>query len=402
MVSQQNFGHKKKLGLYLGIKPYGGGMFQYAQSILEALSELSSFYDIAIAYDKRDENWRPILERFNLNGIVLCNARLGTVLIEAFTVLRLPVPISRYLGEKCNPLIKELLDLDCDLWIFPSQDSLTFQIPSEVIGTIHDLMHRYEPNFPEVGGFMRYRVREYRLKNIAKYSSRVLVDSNVGKTHVADSFAISKRFIYVLPYIAPSYLKDTFERPNFDSHYELPKKFVFYPAQFWAHKNHIRLLEAVDLVSKAEPDIHIVFSGGGKYGFKKIKEKINSLRLNNLVTVVGYIPETDMSGFYRRARALVMPTFFGPTNIPPLEAMLMGCPVLVSDIYGMREQCGDAAIYFDPKSVNGIADSISRIWNDDHLNRELIQKGMKKSLSNSQKCFNNAFKNIIFSCLKDR
>lgn len=45
-----------------------------------------------------------------------------------------------------------------------------------------------------------------------------------------------------------------------------------------------------------------------------------------------------MPEFYRRARRMVMPTYFGPTNIPPLEANALGCPVAVSKVYGMPEQ----------------------------------------------------------------
>ena len=82
-----------------------------------------------------------------------------------------------------------------------------------------------------------------------------------------------------------------------------------------------------------------------------------------------------MPEFYRRARAMVMPTFFGPTNIPPLEAFALGCPVAVSNIYGIPEQVGDAALLFDPNSVEEIADCIERLWQDDALCASLISKG---------------------------
>ena len=399
-MNQSAHGHKKKIGLYLGVKPHSGGMFQYSQSILEALSELNDLYDVVIVYDKRDKNWRPILSRFKLSGITLDNANFWRLIIEAFTVFRVPAKIARYLGKRFNPLLREILAINCDLWIFPSQDSLTYQVAMPTIGTIHDLMHRYESDFPEVGGFFRRKAREHRLKNIAKFCSGILVDSNVGKTHVLESYGTSEHNIHVLPYVYPGYLTDTFERLDFDSYYQLPAKFLFYPAQFWEHKNHFRLLEAIKLVSKRIPDVKIVFSGGVQYGFKKIKEKINSLGLNSIVMIIGHIPDSEMSGFYRRARALVMPTFFGPTNIPPLEAMLIGCPVLVSGIYGMKEQCRDAAIYFDPKSVDDIATAILRIWSDDQLAKKLKSIGFDVSALNNQKIFNQTLSKIININLK--
>ena len=53
------------------------------------------------------------------------------------------------------------------------------------------------------------------------------------------------------------------------------------------------------------------------------------------------------------AHARIYPTFFGPTNPPP-GGVCIGCPVAVSDIYGMREQVGDAALLFDQRSVDGV------------------------------------------------
>ena len=98
---------------------------------------------------------------------------------------------------------------------------------------------------------------------------------------------------------------------------------------------------------------------------------MDQLGLAENVHFLGYVPEAHMPGLYRRARALVMPTFFGPTNIPPWEAIALGCPVAVSDIDGMRDQMGDAALFFDPTSVPEMAQVMERLWRDDALCREL-------------------------------
>ncbi|PYS54816.1 MAG: glycosyltransferase family 1 protein, partial [Acidobacteria bacterium] len=72
---------------------------------------------------------------------------------------------------------------------------------------------------------------------------------------------------------------------------------------------------------------------------------------------------------------LVMPTFFGPTNIPILEAWAFGCPVITSDIRGVREQAGDAALLADPRSPEMIAEAIREIWTDPGLCEALAQRG---------------------------
>ena len=100
--------------------------------------------------------------------------------------------------------------------------------------------------------------------------------------------------------------------------------------------------------------------------------------LENDVHYLGYLPDEDMSAIYAEAAGLVMPTFFGPTNIPVLEAWAFGCPVLTSDIRGVREQVGRAGILVDPRSVAAIANGIYRLWTDDALAGRLAELGRRR------------------------
>src|SRR5262245_45175572 len=102
------------------------------------------------------------------------------------------------------------------------------------------------------------------------------------------------------------------------------------------------------------------------------------LGLQDNLQYLGYVADEDMSGLYAEAAALVMPTFFGPTNIPILEAWAFGCPVLTSDTRGIREQVQDAAILVNPRSVEAIADGIYRIWTDENLGRMLEERGRQR------------------------
>lgn len=387
----------RRIGLYLGVAPTAGGMFQYAQSVVEALSHLNATrYRITIAYG--DTDWAPILARFSLAGHALHHAHRGRQIADAAMALRLPVGLIRMLSPLVNPLVRELHALNCDTWIFPAQESLTYQIPGvRTIGTIHDLMHRYEPDFPEVSARFRYGIREHRFRNIACHSDAVLVDSEVGRDQVVESYVVPRERIWPLPYVAPSYLRDTTPRIDFDMHYGLPVRFLFYPAQFWSHKNHLRLLEAIAIVANDHPDIALVLSGGKRHNFEQVQAQAKALRLEAKVFFVGYVPDADLAGFYKRARALIMPTFFGPTNIPPLEALALGCPAIVSDIYGMQEQSGDSALYFNPKCPEEMAAQITRVWTDDVLVASMSHRGIERSRHQGQSQFNNRTTQIIES-----
>ena len=89
----------------------------------------------------------------------------------------------------------------------------------------------------------------------------------------------------------------------------------------------------------------------------------------------GYVPAEDLPALYAEAVALVMPTLFGPTNIPILEAWALDCPVITSDVRGVREQAGDAAILVDLASPEAIAEAIRRVWLEEETRAEFARPG---------------------------
>jgi glycosyltransferase involved in cell wall biosynthesis len=385
------------IGLYLGVLPSAGGMFQYGQCILEALAELQGVgYGLVVAYG--DQSWHPILKRSTAPHVQLKNWKLGERIASYLMAAHLPSKMTLALSAYINPLIAEMAALKCDLWVFPAQDALSWQVEGKTISTIHDLMHRYERRFPEAGSWLRYVIREHRFRNLAKCSA-ILVDSETGRQQVCESYGTPGSRIFVLPYIAPKHILSGSERADFEQHYPLPKKYFFYPAQFWPHKNHLRLLEAFAGARQNCPDLALVLSGGRKHDFPKVKARVQELGLERVVHFLGYVPNADLAGIYRRARGLIMPTFFGPTNIPPLEAMACACPVMVSDIYGMREQCGDAALYFDPASADQIRDAMESLWKDDALYDRLAVNGRKRAAIWGQCEFNSGLSKIVSEIL---
>lgn len=90
-----------------------------------------------------------------------------------------------------------------------------------------------------------------------------------------------------------------------------------------------------------------------------------------------------------------MPTFFGPINIPQLEAFALGCPVITSNIYGIPEQVGDAALLVDPKNPEDIAEKIGKVWTDKKLGNSLIEKGYAQDKIHSIGNFIVQLQNIV-------
>jgi glycosyltransferase involved in cell wall biosynthesis len=278
--------------------------------------------------------------------------------------------------------MRALVAEGCDLWICPNHDRYSFRADIPALGTVHDLMHRYEPSYAEVSANGEYAAREFHFSETCRWSKGILVDSAVGKQQVEESYGVPSRKIFVLPYIAPRYIydHDSAADNGLAERYSLPPKYFFYPAQFYTHKNHRALIAALARMRDAYPDVRLVLVGlEERNGFEAVQKMVREHRLDDNVVFLGYVPDEDMPGLYRRARALVMPTFFGPTNIPPLEAFAMRCPVATSRIYGIPDQVGDAALLFDPHSVDEIHDCLVRLWTDDALCASLVEKGRRRA-----------------------
>lgn len=89
----------------------------------------------------------------------------------------------------------------------------------------------------------------------------------------------------------------------------------------------------------------------------------------------GYVTDADLRRFYAHADAFVYPSLYEGFGLPPLEAMLFGRPTVVSDIPSLREVCGNAAVYADPQSVEGLAAAIVRATTDASLRSTLARDG---------------------------
>ena len=384
----------KKIGLFLEATPHSGGTFQYNQAILEAVSALPpDKFSVVIAYTS--DLWLKYFVSSHRKTIFVHRDFWGRAFGFVWRLFNLPMVLWRETCPHFHPVAKTLISEQCDLWIFPSQDGWSYQIPVPALVSILDLMHRYERQFPEVSTRGEYFSRERHYRNICRWAKGILVDSEVGKQQVVESYGAAPERIYVLPYVAPKYIYYCKAPEHFDNRYNLPEKFIFYPAQFWEHKNHKRLILAVGLLKEHIPDIKLVLVGSKKNAYRSTIKLVADLNVSKNVIFLGYVPDEDLPEIYLRARAFIMPTFFGPTNIPPLEAFVTGCPIAISGIYGIPEQVGDAAILFNPESVEEIAECIKRLWFDDILCATLAKKGKEKSAKWGQQQFNDRLREII-------
>jgi len=391
----------RKIGLFLDTQPANGGVFQYNLSILDAVAALPpDRYQAVIAYTA--PHWQEHLSRYPVRAIFVnyhFTARVTGILLN---LMRIPLPLWHRLAPLLQRHARQLIGERCDLWLFPSQDSVSYQLPLPSLTTILDLAHRYVKRFPESASSYEYLLRERGFANLCRWAKGVLVDSETGRRQVMESYGLPRERVHPLPYVAPFYMHAASLQPDFAVRYHLPEKFLFYPAQFWEHKNHRNLLKAFASLKKDLPDLKLVLAGAKKNAYDAVIALVRELNLTDDVQFLGYVPNEDMSELYRLARALVMPTYFGPTNIPPLEASVVGCPVAISGVSAMQDQLGDSVLVFDPDSVEEIAGCIRRLWTDDRLCADMSAAGRERMAAWGQAAFNTRLTEIIDQLFEDR
>lgn len=404
-----------RIGIVPTVDPSGGGVYQYSRTMLSALHEWRDNEDQFVVF-----SLEPVLGEL-LNGRHWTFERLEPEQLRS---------LEQKLLEKLRGLVGEgphreawrwlrhqlryiqrpsriaLSDPDViryrpdmkrwfqscgvELMLYPGHSSLPFEAGIPYVMAIHDLQHRLQPEFPEVSDNGEWESREYYLRNGARNAVLVLADSEVGKEDILNfygPYGVTADQVMVLPYLPARCLAVNIsqcEQQQVQMRYGLPDRYLFYPAQFWPHKNHSRIVQALALLKQEHGlKITVVFCGShaGELRERVLHEVISLSRqqgIKDQIKYLGYVPDADMSAIYAGAAALVMPTFFGPTNIPILEAWAFGCPVLTSDIRGIREQAGNAAVLVDPRSVEAIADGIYRIWTDGELGLMLRKRGRQR------------------------
>ena len=91
--------------------------------------------------------------------------------------------------------------------------------------------------------------------------------------------------------------------------------------------------------------------------------------------------QNELIALYKDAFALIFLSFFGPDNLPPLEAFGLGCPVIASNVSGSQEQLSDYAILVDPHNENQVAHAIKTLYEKPEIRKDLIKRGYERARS---------------------
>lgn len=256
-------------------------------------------------------------------------------------------PLGRFLSKWFNisPLSRLIKLLQPDLVYFTSTNlhaMAPLNIPS--IFTIWDLGHRELQRFPEFSSWSENWLRERLIKRALHQSLVTVTDSEYTGHNLERLYEVQpNQWVSLGMALVCTKSSEEIAEP-------LPQAYFLYPAQKWAHKNHDVLLEAILEVRKTRPDVQLFLTGSNKAGSERLNRRIGEMASAGIVKDFGYVSDDQTRDLIRNATAITMPTFLGPTNLPPLEAAVLGVRSLVSNVHHFDEQVSEYLTELPPDS----------------------------------------------------
>ena len=275
-----------------------------------------------------------------------------------------------------------------DLLHFP-YFSFPILYPKKFVITIHDLIFdHYKTGKASTLPAWFYVIKKLGyhivLWTCVKRAKAILTLSKDAKSEIVTHYHADQKKIFVT--YESGKLEDVrteFSSKAFDQMRKL-EPYILYVGNAHPHKNVEMLIMAIQKL-RQKRSLRLVLVGSDAFFYPKLVAYIKSKNAQNYVSVIGNVPNDHIAAWYHFAKALVTASKMEGFGIPPLEAMSVGCPVIVSDIPVFHEVYGDAAAFFDNTNASDIAHVIDKTLSNKILLKGLVEKGYKKAHSYSWK-----------------
>ncbi len=380
-------GKLKKIGILAFVNKDAGGVYQYTQSLIDAMAK-DEANKYVIFVDSNSGN----INSYNLE-VRKVNTSRPNAAVRILKAVQLLLLVKSSFLEK----VKKSDYNDIDLFISPRVIMYTqFFAVKPFILTLHDLQEYY---FPDFFSHQERIVRFVTTRFLSRKAQKIICESNYVKNDITKFLKIEDKKIVVLPAPPPANVMNIQiteeQKLTVKQKYNLPDNYIFYPAAFWQHKNHIKLVEAFKILLEKHHDLHLVLSGSKQNYYSAVVNKIDELNLKDKVLLLGYVDYADLPYLYLLSRMLTMPSLFESISIPIFEAFALKVPVCASNILAIPEQVGDAALLFNPDDEKDIAGQIDILLGDDKFRKDIGLKGYNRLKQFSHEDYKKKLEAII-------
>lgn len=149
--------------------------------------------------------------------------------------------------------------------------------------------------------------------------------------------------------------------------YNIPKKFIYMPNQFWAHKNHMVVFKALNILKERGITPFLVLTGNpvdvrNPSYLAGMLETISKLGIRNQLAILGLIPHHLVYVLMRHADFVINPSLFEGWSTTVEECKSLGKKMILSNLNVHQEQQPPNSTYFDPSNEDELANKIEDYW----------------------------------------
>lgn len=287
--------------------------------------------------------------------------------------------------------------------VFESAQFWGWRLGMPAIAWIPDFQHKVLPHLFSRGAWWK---REVGLRIQVASGRTIMLSSDDARQDCESYYRSTRGRTRTVHFAVPPGQHFLFQeaRAIADS-YGLPEQFIFLPNQFWRHKNHLLVLEALSiLVGRGK---HIVIAASGKQAdprdssyFPAVLEKREKYTLQKEFRLLGLIPYAHIGMLMRASIAVLNPSLFEGWSTTVEEARALSTPLLLSDLEVHKEQMGGQAVYFERHSAQSLADILDRIVVLHETQRQPLVEMARVNALNGVEKFSDDFANLAEDCLK--
>ena len=253
---------------------------------------------------------------------------------------------------------------------------LSFIRARKRLTTIHDVCHLAQS---DQLNWVKKGYAKMMLRQATERSDHIMTISHFSKSEIVKWTNVEKEKITVahLGVNASqfSFNQDQEMIEEVQRQYQLSSPYILYVGNLASHKNIARLLKAWMRVQAQHKDHKLVLVGKPDTRGVYKKMIVENPLLKESVITLEVIPQQHLSIVYRLAQGFVFPSLYEGFGLPPLEAMRMGCPTIVSQAASLPEVCLDASLYVDPHNIEDIAQKIMVLIRDKEVRQSLVARG---------------------------
>ncbi|OGD71326.1 hypothetical protein A3A84_01270 [Candidatus Collierbacteria bacterium RIFCSPLOWO2_01_FULL_50_23] len=252
--------------------------------------------------------------------------------------------------------------------------------PGKYVITIHDLIKHLSvgkatTTLPHYQYLIKHFAYRMAIRINLVRADKIIVPAFFWKDYLIKHFHVPEAKIFVTYESAGKALtkKSKLNPPEVLRKYGLVKPFVIYTGNLYPHKNVPFLVEAIrQFDASHEHHLTLALACARDDSFKNVVETDETIKF------LGYVPDPELAILYSQALALVQPSLIEGFGLTGLEAMSVGLPVLSSNATCLPEIYGDAALYFDPRSLDDLVRKLALLFTDQVTQVKLIAAGKKR------------------------